>query len=120
MATIEEDSQSLWCEIESLPRRESDHQPCEDTTAARESRPLLRNEQGCCAIVRSKLHGRCCLRSKATILILVWNFIMVMGLESIFDPSIYTSTLHFGNKYTSTIAVVYIVCLLYTSDAADE
>ena len=108
MATIEEDSRIH--EIESLPREvsESNSQSSEDMTTARESRPLLRNkQQGCCAIVRSKFHSRCCLRSKATILILVWNFIIVMGLGSTFHPNIYTSTLlHIGNTYTNAATIV--------------
>ena len=104
MATIEEDS--LQHELKNLPRGEN--QSSEDMTAARESRSLLGNEQrGCCTTVRSKFRSRCCLRSKATILVLVWNFIIVMGLGNIFDPSTYTNTLHFHNVFDST-TIVYI------------
>ena len=39
--------------------------------------------------MRAKCHRRCCLRSKAALLILVWNLIIVASLNTFFDPSFY-------------------------------
>ena len=87
MATKQEASKQTEYEIESLPREENDNWSSEDRRAAMESRSSLGNEQGCCAIVRSKFCSRHCLRSKATILILVCNFIMVTGLGATLIPA---------------------------------
>ena len=57
----------------------------------RETTPLIGNEgQRICARMQSKFHcrrQRCCLTSKASILILLWNLFLVAGLESFLDPN---------------------------------
>ena len=39
--------------------------------------------------MKAKCHRRCCLRSKAALLILIWNLIIVASLSTFFDPSFY-------------------------------
>ena len=39
--------------------------------------------------MKAKCHRRCCLRSKAALLILIWNLIIVASLNTFFDPSFY-------------------------------
>ena len=72
---------------------------------------------GCYAKVKSKFQSRrCCLwSSKAALYILLWNFVVSIGLVCFLDPSVYISaaTLTYTND-------LYVTCLLYTSDAADE
>ena len=90
MATIEDSQQQ---EIKYLASVE------ENTSSIRESTPLLKNEeQGTCERMQSKFHcrhNRCCLTSKAAILVLLCNLILVADLESLLDPSILG--VQFGN-----------------------
>ena len=69
----------------------------ESNTSASERTPLLGNErQRASTRMRSKFrcrHRRCCLTSKAAILILLWNLILVVGLESFLDPYYYGNML---------------------------
>ena len=84
MATIE-DSQEH--EIKDLSTIE------ENISTSRESTPLIGNRrQRTYAKVRTKFQcrcQRCYLKSKAAILILVWNFILVVGFESFLDPNFF-------------------------------
>ena len=67
--------------------------------------PLLGKQQqalDCCANIRAKFQRRYCLRSKAALLILVWNLIIASGVASFFDPSSYTSVLLLLNSSTTT------------------
>ena len=61
------------------------------TLASSEATPLIRNErQNIYTRMRPKFHcrrQRCCVSSKAAILILLWNLILVAGFESLFDPN---------------------------------
>ena len=63
----------------------------ENNIPSRENTPLLGNEmQRVSMRMRPKFRcrrQRCCLTSKAAILILLWNLIIVTGLESFLDPS---------------------------------
>ena len=114
MATIEDSQQQ---EIKDLASVE------ENTSNIRESTPLLINEgQSTWARMQSKFHcrhNRCCLTSKAAILILLWNLILVADLESLLDPSILG--VQFGNidslKMTilsvSTYSIVGFLFLFY-------
>ena len=58
----------------------------------------------CYQKVRSKFQRRCCLRSKAAILILIWNMIVAIGIESFLDPSYYAN---YFNPVSFTI-VAYV------------
>ena len=85
MTTIE-DSQQHDSEIKDLAT-------AEDTTSTGESTPLMENN-GHRTLTRMQQkfrcrwrYQRCCLSSKAVILILVWNLILVAGLESFLDPN---------------------------------
>ena len=44
-------------------------------------------------LLRSRFHHRWCLRSKAAILILIWNFLLAICLQSYFDPTFYPNLL---------------------------
>ena len=77
MATSEDTQQ---CEIEVLPRERD-----EASTEA-----LLGNRRRINSMnIQSKVCRYRCLGSKAVILILVWNFIIASGLQSLFDPTYY-------------------------------
>ena len=86
MATIEDSQQQ---EIKDLASVE------EDTSTIRESTPLLRNKERRTSArmqstARSRCrHRRCCLTSKAAMLVLLWNLILVAGLECLLDPSFF-------------------------------
>ena len=48
-------------------------------------------------------HQRCCLTSKAAVLILLWNLILVAGLKCFFDPSFYDVTVEYFDVKGITI-----------------
>ena len=114
MATIEDSQQQ---EIKDQASVE------EDTSTIRESTPLLRNkERRTCARMRSKSHckhRRCCLTSKAAMLVLLWNLILVAGLECLLDPSFFgilfgsIDSLRVTILSVSTYSVVGFLFLFY-------
>ena len=81
----------------------------EQSTNARESEcvPLLvsleKDKQGwrdgIKLIIQARYHRPCCLRSKAAILILLWNLIIVTSLNTFFDPSIYIYSINNISKF---------------------
>ena len=77
MATSEDTQQ---CEIEVLPRERDEA----STEALLGNRRRINNVN-----IRSKVCRYKCLGSKAVILILVWNFIIAFGLQSLLDPTYY-------------------------------
>ena len=85
-----------------------------ENTFAREITPLLSENKRKRTHVRiqPKFHcrrQRCCLTSKAAILILVWNLFIVAGLEVFLDPSIYGYfLLYFGSDiYNLGTTILY-------------
>ena len=87
----------------------------ENNIPSRENTPLLGNERQRASMrMRPKFHcrrQRCCLTSKAAILILLWNLIIVAGLESFLDPSYLgnTDNLIELEDYIFTIQVMSII-----------
>ena len=85
-------------------------------TINRETAPLLRNERrNIRARMRSKFHcrrQRCCVSSKAALLILLWNLIIVAGFESLFDPNLFRGafeTIDDFNTLSITGVIMYSV-----------
>ena len=67
-------------------------------------------------LLRSKSHCRWCLRSKAAILILIWNFLLAICLQSYFDPTFYLNLLRtqadvYGNGIT--YGIIALLLLFY-------
>ena len=64
----------------------------ENVPTSRETAPLLRNErQNIRLRMRSKFHcryQRCCVSSKAALLIFVWNLILVADFKGFLDPKL--------------------------------
>ena len=82
--------------------------------------PLLGNErQGVFMTLKQKFycrHQRCCLTSKAAVLILLWNLILVAGLKCFFDPSFYDDTIeHFDIKSITILSgsLYSVIALLF-------
>ena len=84
MTTSIEDSQRYKLKRKSLAKAEENIST---------STPLLRNEgQRTYAKVQSNFHcrpQRCCISSRAAVLILIWNLILVAGFESLLDPNFF-------------------------------
>ena len=96
MATIEDSQQH---EIKDLASVE------ENISTTRESTPLLGNEgkrtyarMFCC-----NRHQKCCLTSKVAIIILLWNLILVSGLESFLDPSFFGIMIEIYDSLSVTV-----------------
>ena len=53
------------------------------------SRETERQGRGRSVNIQARCRRRCCLRSKAALLVLLWNLIIVTSLSTIFDPSFY-------------------------------
>ena len=58
--------------------------------------------------IQARCHGRCCLRSKAALLILFWNLIIVTSLSTFFDPSIYIYSINNLPKFEAIRNQSYI------------
>ena len=100
MATIASEKYSVQQqEIKAMPNTEENN----DNIFTSESTPLLRNA-GQKAFrfmrIRHYRHQRCCVTSKAVILILVWNLTLLADLESFLDPGFYNSSLLFDGSVT--------------------
>ena len=82
----------------------------EENISTGESTPLMGNEERItCARMQLKFrcrHHRCCLTSKAAILILLWNLILVAGLESFLDHSFFSITFGVLDSYRVTFLSV--------------
>ena len=87
-----------------------------------ENTPLIRNKrQRVSSKVWPKFHCRrqqCCLKSKAAILILFWNFILVVGFESFLDPNFFgymvgelntSSTILLSGSVYAALAFIYLL-----------
>ena len=106
MSTIEDSQQH---QIKDLASAE------ENISTSRETAPLLRNERR--ARMRSNFHcrcQRCCVSSKAALLILLWNLILV---ASLLDPSnflrvITIETIMQGN-YNANFVMYSVVTFLF-------
>ena len=65
----------------------------ENIHASSEATPLIRNEKRyTCTRMRSNFHcrrQRCCVSSKAALLILLWNLILVAGFKGFLDPNFF-------------------------------
>ena len=96
------------CEIEVLPRE------IEVSTRERASDSLFRNRQrlnNANDTVQSRICKHAlCVRSKAALLILVWNLLIVSGLGSLLDPTCYASFVEElnGLRITTQIAASYL------------
>ena len=83
--------------VEILSREEDN---LKQTTDAGEDTPLLvsreieRQGRGRSINIQARCHMRCCLRSKAAWLILLWNLIIVTSLSTFFDPSFYVYSIN--------------------------
>ena len=84
----------------------------ENISTSEESTPLIGNEeQRICARMQFKFRcrrQRCCLTSKAAILILLWNLILVAGLESLLDPSFFGIVFGADDSLNMTILSISI------------
>ena len=94
------------CKFEILSREGDTNQQVDNVQKVTDTEvtPLLGKQQqtlDCCANVRAKFQRRYCLRSKAALLILVWNLIIASGVASFFDLSSYTSVLLLLNSTTT-------------------
>ena len=108
MATIEDSQQhqikDLACAEENIP-------------TSGETAPLLRNERrNTRARMRSKFHcrhQRCCVSSKAALLILVWNLILVAGFKVFLDPNFFRVLFKFTHEtddnFNSLSVIMYSV-----------
>ena len=90
----------------------------ENTTSAREStRLILGNERQVRYPTRECRCQRCYPTSKAIILLLLWNLILIIGLESFIDPSYYSSLIGVtdGPYVTATLSgITYsVIAFLY-------
>ena len=81
-----------------------------------ECTPLLGNErQGFFMTLQQKFCcrcHRCCLTSKAAILILVWNLFLVVGLRSFFGPHFYDEL--FGDLYPTRNSITILSGSVYS------
>ena len=95
MATIEDSQQH---QIKDLASAE------ENIPTSRETESLLGNERrNIHTRMRSKFHcrrQRCCVSSKAALLILLWNLILVAGVESLLDPNFFREL---GNNFNVSV-----------------
>ena len=80
------------------------------------STPLLGNGRRTHAIMQSNFHyrcrrQRCCVSSKAALLILLWNVILVAGFESLLDPNFFRALFTYMNhgEMTNISVVMYSV-----------
>ena len=82
MATIEDSQQHRIKDLASVE---------ENIFTNRESTPLFGNEgqRAYARLFHCSRHQKCCLTSKAAIIILLWDLILVSGLESFLDPSFF-------------------------------
>ena len=113
MATIEDSQQH---QIKDLASAE------ENIPTSGETAPLLGNERrNTRTRMRSKFHcrrQRCCVSSKAALLILVWNLIIAAGFESLFDPNLFRAALEFDDNFNVSVityseSVVAFLFLFY-------
>ena len=108
MATIKDSQQH---QIKDLASAE------ENIPTSRETAPLLRNERrNTRARMRSNFHcrrQRCCLSSKAALLILLWNVILIAGCESYLDPNFFRAVLKFNNDFNRSVIMYSVVAFLF-------
>ncbi len=83
------------------------------TSGELETAPLIRNRgqrARTCVKIQSNFHcrrQRCCMSSKAALLILLWNLILVAGFESLLDPNFFRVLFETDNFDTlSMISVI--------------
>ena len=99
-------------EVEILSR-EMDN--LKQSTGARETTPLLvsreteRQGRGCSVNIQARCRRRCCLRSKAAWLILLWNLIIVTSLSTFFDPSFYVYSIDSVSAFEAVRAQSFFV-----------
>ncbi len=106
MATIDSQQQKIFRDLASAE---------ENIPISRETTPLLGNKgRKTRTRMQSNFHcrrQRCCVSSKAAILILLWNLILVAGLEGLLDPNFFR--IMFGTEYsfntTSFCVITYSV-----------
>ena len=94
MATTEDYHAQTEHEIKDLSTAEENMYTSERTR-------LVGNERR--AIKCRWRHQRCCLTSKAALLILLWNLILVAGLQSFLDPSYFINFFVQGDKLSIII-----------------
>ena len=89
----------------------------ENIPTSGETAPLLRNERrNTRARIRSKFHcrhQRCCVSSKAALLILLWNLILVAGFESLLDPNFFRELDEYFNVSVIAYSFVAFLFLFY-------
>ena len=99
-------------EVEILSR-EMDN--LKQSTGARETTPLLvsreteRQERGCSVNIQARCRRRCCLRSKAAWLILLWNLIIVTSLSTFCDPSFYVYNIDSVSAFKAVCAPSFLI-----------
>ena len=89
----------------------------ENIPTSRETAPLLRIERrNTRARMRSKFHcrrQRCCVSSKAALVILLWNLILVAGFESYLDPNFFRAVLKFNSDFNKSVIMYSVVAFLF-------
>ena len=90
------------------------------STGARETTPLLvsreteRQGSGCSVNIQARCRRRCCLRSKAAWLILLWNLIIVTSLSTFFDPSFYVYSIDSVSAFEAVrVQSFFVIPALY-------
>ena len=87
-----------------------------NVSASAECTPLLGSERNRVFMtLKQKFHCRsqgCCLTSKAAVLILLWNLILVAGLKSFFDPSFYNYMV--GNELIDIKSITILSGIVYS------
>ena len=104
MATTEDSQQH---QIKDLASAE------ENIPTSRETESLFGNERrNIRTRMRSKFHcrrQRCCVSSKAALLILLWNWILIAGFESFLNPKFFRELANIGNNFMNASVIAYSV-----------
>ena len=92
----------------------------ENIPTSRETASLFGNEsQNICTRMISKVYckrQRCCVSSKAALLILLWNLILVAGFESLLDPNFFRVLFESDDSYiilSDSVIMYSVVAFLF-------
>ena len=110
MATLEVSESYLLVET-GKDHQATSSEGCEDDNSTRmEKTPLqCHAERGYSARLRSKFKTRCCVKSKAAVLILVWTSLIFLSLTTILDPNLYLSLGSLVFEHKSIVLSIQVI-----------
>jgi hypothetical protein len=115
MATIEDFQQH---QIQDLASAEENNNII-PTSGELETAPLIQNKGQkvrTCARMQSNIHcrhRRCCVSSKAALLILLWNLILVAGFKSLLDPNFFRVLFETSDSFNTGVITYSVAAFLF-------